>query len=55
LRKAAHSSDSSSGGAECNCAVLVSYYDDFGNYHHGIKMKQKEQNTNGRKYTSTKK
>jgi hypothetical protein len=52
---AAHSSDSSSGQAEYNCAVLVSYCDSRGNYHHGVKMKQREQNTNGKKYTPTKK
>jgi hypothetical protein len=33
-RKAVHLSDSSSGGTEYNCAVLVSYCDSLGNYHH---------------------
>jgi hypothetical protein len=49
------SSSQSSNGRISNCNVLVSYCDALGVYHHGVKLQQKEQNTDGRKYTPSKK
>jgi hypothetical protein len=42
-------------GRVCNSDVLVTYCDAVGVYHHGMKLQKKEQTTDGRRYTPTKK